>query len=160
MLSRVSIGSKTTGFTLIELLITIAIISILTVIASPPLRQFTLRNTLSTEAERFMGALALTRSEAINRGVNVSLIPFNTNWDDGYAIYEGTASSGQLIRQFSAASGGYDLVTSASRYTFNFRGMLVTTAQDLTICHPSVAVGKTISITQSGISNMQVKNDC
>lgn len=61
------------GLTLIELLVTLSIAVILVTIAVPSFQDFFRRNRVDSAASDFMAALNYARSEAIRRGVNVSI---------------------------------------------------------------------------------------
>lgn len=65
--------SVSLGFTLIELLVTIAVAAILLGLAIPNFQSFFINNRLVTGANDFVAALNTARSEAIRRGVVVSL---------------------------------------------------------------------------------------
>ncbi len=62
-----------TGVTLIELLVTLSIAVILMAIAVPGFQDFFRRNRVDSAASEFVAALNYARSEAIRRGVRVSV---------------------------------------------------------------------------------------
>lgn len=61
------------GFTLIEMMVTVAIAAILLTVAVPGFQAFIANNRLSTQANAFVTALQLARSEAIKRNLNVTV---------------------------------------------------------------------------------------
>ena len=61
------------GFTLIEMMITVAIAALLLTTAIPSFQALITNNRLSTQANAFIGALQLARSEAIKRNLNVTV---------------------------------------------------------------------------------------
>lgn len=63
------------GFTLIELMTAVAILAIVTTIAVPGLATFVARQRLQAVSSELTAALALARSEAIQRGLPVLVIP-------------------------------------------------------------------------------------
>jgi prepilin-type N-terminal cleavage/methylation domain-containing protein len=81
------------GTTLVELMVTIAILAILAAIAAPSLDQMARRSKLDADTERLQSALALARSEAMKRNVNVSIIPNNGNYSRGWQIVTDDAAN-------------------------------------------------------------------
>ena len=65
--------NKSAGFTLVELIITIAIAAIVLVLGVPSFQDTIRNNQLATQTNQFVSALNLARSEAIKRGVRVTL---------------------------------------------------------------------------------------
>ena len=61
------------GVTLLELIVTLAIVAIVATLGVPGFQQMLRNNRLSTQTNEFLAALSLARSEAIKRGVRVSL---------------------------------------------------------------------------------------
>jgi len=82
------------GFTLIELMITLAVAVILLVIAVPSFRTMTISNRLTTTANAVVGALNITRMEAIKRNTGVQLCSNNAslNTSDTLGTACGTAT--------------------------------------------------------------------
>lgn len=86
---------RTRGFTLIELMIVVAVVAILVVVGVPALRDTLIRSRLSGEVQEFYGTLALARSEAIKRGLPVSICKSNNGtgctvgsaWRDGWIVF-------------------------------------------------------------------------
>lgn len=78
------------GFTLIELMITLVVVVILVSIAAPSFANMIRENRAATQANNLLSSLQVARSEAINRGVRVSMRRLsNTNsvWEDGWRIF-------------------------------------------------------------------------
>ena len=65
------------GFTLIELLTTLVVAAVLLTLGVPSYRQLAMDNRTSTEANDFVLALTIARSEAGKRGVAVSVTAAN-----------------------------------------------------------------------------------
>lgn len=81
------------GFTLIELMFTLAVAAILLSLAAPSFRD-TIKNTrLVTEVNNLASGLSFARSEAIKRGLFVTLCKSNDNatcsgnWQDGWIVF-------------------------------------------------------------------------
>ena len=75
-------NSHSQGFTLIELLITVAILGIVAVIATPSLQNFVLNNRIRTQAAALTSSLAFARTEAITRGTRVVTCSGTVSEDD------------------------------------------------------------------------------
>ena len=87
---------RISGFTLVELLFTVAIISILTLLATPSLSALIQDNRLITHTNEFIATLHFTRSEAIRRGERVTLCKgtiangcdkSTQGWEQGWLIF-------------------------------------------------------------------------
>jgi len=86
---------RQTGVTLIELLVTISIAAILVAVAVPGFQDFFRRNRIDAAASDLMAALSYARSEAIRRGVRVSVCRSDTGancttaqpWQSGWIVF-------------------------------------------------------------------------
>ncbi|MFJ9452561.1 GspH/FimT family pseudopilin [Herbaspirillum sp. NPDC101397] len=108
------------GFTLPELLIVLAIVGVLLAAGMPGLRSYTQSQQLAGAANAFLGALNLSRSEAIRRGGRVDLAPRDgVNWENGWVVFVNKPADAN--RQFDA---GDELIYSHDRLP---AGMVVTT---------------------------------
>lgn len=81
------------GFTLIELLITLVVAALVLGLAAPTFRDFTIRSQLSTSSNDLISAVTYARSEAIRRGLPVSICSSNDGatcsgtWSDGWITF-------------------------------------------------------------------------
>lgn len=104
------------GFTLVELMVTIAVASVLVVIAVPSFRNLTVSNALTTASNDLVGALNLARIEAIKRNASVQfcsdLAASNTSdalgsacGTQGGAVYVWTTGSPATVQVRDVSAG-------------------------------------------------------
>lgn len=86
------------GFSLIEVLLVLALSATLLLLAVPGMRGVIAVARLDAAIADYYGALALARSEAIRRGVRVSLRNSggSCNWGAGWQMFVDADSDGQL----------------------------------------------------------------
>lgn len=92
------------GFTLIELIVTIAVAAILLGVAVPSFQETIKNNRMAANVNEFIAALNLARSEAIKRGVPVTVCKGNAaacnnaaRWDDGWIVFaDGAGAAGTV----------------------------------------------------------------
>ena len=121
------------GFTVIELLTTISIAGIFMSIAIPNFSSTISNNRLITSTNEFVSALNYARSEAVTRGVQVSMENIGStsgNWDSGWNVFvdlngngifndtnstpcetnaDGSLKEDCLLKTYSALPAGYML---------------------------------------------------
>lgn len=116
------------GFTLVELMITLTIAGILLTIGVPSFQNMIRNNRTVTNANNLVTALNLARSEAIKRGVPVTVKRKGTtseNWDSGWDVFTDIDADGVLdddggtplcasgddclVRTYGPLSAGYTL---------------------------------------------------
>jgi type IV fimbrial biogenesis protein FimT len=141
---------KLRGFTLIEVLVTLAIMSILVMIATPSFKSMIQSNTMSSNVNSFLADVRYARSEAIKRGGNVVMcrsdapeatspacgIGSTNTWVTGWIIFHdlnngGTWNSGEPILRVQSPISSMDSITaSAATNMFSFKatGRLPSTA--------------------------------
>lgn len=117
------------GFTLIELLVTISVAGILLVVAVPAFREMILGNRLMSLTHETARAINLARSEAIKRGLRVSMCPSadGTNcandgrWEQGWILFadpntNGDFDAGDTLLRVHEAYGARTTVRTGSRF--------------------------------------------
>ena len=127
------------GFTLIELLVTIAIAAIVATIGIPSFSQSIRNSRLTTTANELISALNLAKSEAIKRGVQVTMRrkgATSKHWEDGWDVFvdsdgsnafnddgdakscetnpDGSPKEDCLLRTYEALPNGLTLITGGT----------------------------------------------
>lgn len=118
--------TKSLGFTLIELIVTISIAAILMGIAIPSFTSIINSTRLTTYANELVASLNLARSEAVKRGVQISVRrkgSANQNWDSGWDIFTDLDGDGALdddadtlLKTYPALTNGFTLRTGTVGY--------------------------------------------
>jgi prepilin-type N-terminal cleavage/methylation domain-containing protein len=165
LLSKFSNKRSLSGFTIIELLVAMAVAAVLLGLALPAFDTFIEQRSMTARVNGFISAVNLARSEAVNRGGQVSIQAMNAGnnadeWGPGYCVVVGTPGNcpndpAVLIRQFDNAgtatldaTGG---LNGLGTLTFNGRGLMTLGAQGtIEICEAGVTTGREIAINTIG----------
>jgi type IV fimbrial biogenesis protein FimT len=94
---------RAAGFSLLELMVALTVLGIGLGIAVPSFTDMTRRNRLATQTNSLMSALAIARSEAVKRGVAVTVCPAQT----------GSDSADQCSGESNWAENGWIVFTDA-----------------------------------------------
>lgn len=159
---------KQTGFTLVELMITLALAAIILTFAVPGF-QNTIRNTRApTQANTFVSALNLARSEAIKYGAIAhveAVAPVGGNeYGGGWRVWvdldndnvrDVGANPPEEVSEFPALAGNSVLASmdGTADVLFSGNGYLRTAFND-----PSTPLTKTYQLRISGCQNDQGRN--
>lgn len=124
-----------TGFTLIELIVAIAVMIILVSIAVPNFMAFIQGHRLTSQANDLVTVLNYARSEAIKRGVRVTVCSSNdgasclgsTTWDTGWIAFidtngDGVVGGEQIMQIRGALEAGNTLRSTIQRITYQNSG--------------------------------------
>jgi len=148
---------KFSGFTLIELMMTITILAVVLVVAVPNIRDMIVNNRLATQANNFIAALTVARSEAIKRRVTTRVQSWDVandsdtaNWALGWQVID--TSNAEVIREFNALQGGSTLTGGVTEIDYEASGVLGVAAQTFQLGHPECEGDqhRTISIGATG----------
>lgn len=127
------ISSRAKGVTLIELLVTLAVMAILAVIAMPSLRNTIRSNQVATANNALLADLSYARTEAVNRGLIVSVCPSSdglscngaTTYDAGWIVYSYTPGSAVANTPYTGAP-----TNPLLRYTQTRQGVSIQATDD------------------------------
>ena len=118
--ARVAPARRAAGVTLIELLLGVSVTAVLLALATPSFRGITASNRAASAESDLITALNLARSEALRRGVAVSLCASSDgatcadggDWSSGWIVFTDDSgapgvldSSDQLLQSWGAPQG-------------------------------------------------------
>lgn len=107
------------GFTLIELMVTISVLAVLLGVGVPSFQATIQGNRITTTANDLVAALQLARSEAVRRGVNVTVCSSNNQstcsgaWTNGWVV-RGPVAADPPFRVWPALRPGMTLVAGGN----------------------------------------------
>jgi type IV fimbrial biogenesis protein FimT len=123
------------GFTLLELMTALAVLGILLGIGVPALSNMSRNSQIAAESANLVSALNLARSEAIRRGVRVSICPAadmescvedDADWSGGWLLFEDNYGdmgvlndSDVLLQSWAAPANGVTVTSEAKFVTFS-----------------------------------------
>lgn len=131
------------GMTLIELLITITLIGALISLATPSFMDIAARNRMATAVNTLLAHLQLARSEAVKRGLRVTVCPSTDGstcaedaaWHAGYLVtLDGTNSSAILRASDSSNPAAIEIKSNRSQVTYQPEGTAGGSNQTFTFC--------------------------
>jgi type IV fimbrial biogenesis protein FimT len=106
------------GFTLVELMTTMVLMAVVLVVGIPSFQRIFESNSTTTQTNEVIAAMNLARSEAIRRGINVTVEAVAGGFQDGWCIHTGAGcgAPGELktypaMRRVVVDSAGVVLVT-------------------------------------------------
>lgn len=153
------------GFTLIELMITLSVMAILMAIALPNFQSFVQNSRITTQANSFITALMLARSEAVKRGSTVTVCRSTNgtgcsgvgNWENGWLVFvdangDGVVDAGDLpVQVGQALSGGNTLEGGGARVTYSGNGFTAGFNDTFSLCDSrGAAFSRRIIVSNQG----------
>lgn len=153
------------GFSLLELFVAVAVLAILTTLATPSMVELGRRMTITEHTNDLVGALTTAKSEAAKRGVIVGVVGASNDWSGGWQVYVDSNNDGALtgtdtvIGTYAALTNSYAVKTKVTggadaQVVFNALGALSTpaTQADINVCRPDhlAAQSTWIHVSASG----------
>jgi type IV fimbrial biogenesis protein FimT len=156
------------GFTLIELLVTLSIALIMMTVAVPSFLDLIRNNRLTSQANEFVLALASAKSEAVKRGVRVTVCSRATNatcaasttWDAGWLVFVdndggGTMNGADVVLQVRPPLEGGNTFRSAALNSVTFQNTgFANAAGNLRLCtgtNNDANHSRSIAVTLQGL---------
>jgi type IV fimbrial biogenesis protein FimT len=149
------------GVTLIEMMVAIAVMGVLLALAAPSFTETIRKNRIESAAQGFLNALNFARTEAIRRGMAVTVRKSGSQWENGYLAFVDANKNGEqdsseeTLRSWQALPSGYTLRTNANNFAnlvrYNARGEVDNNSVGgyFIVCHGSQTKGaKAVLITR------------
>ncbi|MFP5419491.1 MAG: GspH/FimT family pseudopilin [Gammaproteobacteria bacterium] len=114
--------NRAAGFTLVEMLVTVVVLAILAMIALPNYQAWVESSRITAQANDFLTALHLARSESVKRNAPVSVVAKGGDWADGWEVVDADAN---VLRDFPPLKGGSTLEGDDTTITFQPNGQIV-----------------------------------
>lgn len=114
------------GFTLVELMITLAVIGILAVIATPSMTALVNANRVNSAAGELVTAMQIARSEAVRRNARVSVCGnaacSSTNWNQVVVVHANPTDDDPAVIRTADAPSGVTITGPAAGIVFRPSG--------------------------------------
>lgn len=139
---------KSAGFTIIEALVVVAVIAILTTVATPSFIGVIARHRAKSAASDLQITLFRARSEALKRNANVTVSPVSSNWQNGWQILDAAS----VVLESYPAPKGVSIAGAPASVVYQSSGRVsATTAPSFLISsNGSASVQRCVSASTSG----------
>lgn len=138
------------GFSVIELMVTVAIVAILAAVALPSFTEAIARNRVAAQANDFIAAVNLARTEAVRRNAGAGVCSSSDNatcggtWSDGWIVWAtntATPANRDVLRagEFNPQDTFSGATTTVE---FSSRGALAAAAGPFTLEPTDCTAGK------------------
>lgn len=158
------------GFTLIELLVTLVVLAIVLAIGVPSLANFIENNRVTSQSNTLLAAVNLARSEAVKRGVAISIQGEPGGFADGWCVIAGELDGCQnardnnlMIKEFPAPDGVAIDEGGIAGITYNGRGYQAEPGANVRIeleppdCPGGVNGRRVVSVSLAGRASINVE---
>lgn len=158
---HMNINIRQTGLTLIELIVTLAVLSTLLAIGVPQLTSTSANSRLTTAINTLTGDLAFARTEAIKRGVPITVESTNADWAiNGWTVTENESGT-VTLRITPQLSANAALNTSGvTSVTFNANGRSAAAVTFILCDDRSGTFGKQVSLVATGQTFLTTRLQC
>ncbi|HTT09567.1 MAG TPA: GspH/FimT family pseudopilin [Burkholderiaceae bacterium] len=157
---------RASGFSLIELLVVLAIAAVLLGIGVPNMQQYIVSSRLSGASNDFFSALNVARSEAVRRGVQVTLATNGSagsrDFTSGWTMFvdtnaDGALTAGEEVLRVGAALDAPMTIFGSANFgsfiAFDATGRLTTGGGSFVICHGTSLVVDGIARARAVVIN-------
>jgi type IV fimbrial biogenesis protein FimT len=170
--------SRARGFSLIELIVVMAIAAVLLGIGVPNLSQYIVSSRLSGASNEFFTALNVARSEAVRRGVQVTLMTNaaanSRDWTSGWTMFvdsnrDGTLNAGEEVLRVGTALEApmtmYGSTNFGTSVGFDSSGRLTSGGGSFVICNGTslvvagLARSRAVLLNSAGRARMAVDSN-
>jgi type IV fimbrial biogenesis protein FimT len=166
---------RQSGFSLLEILISVAVMIIVLTIAIPNFTGVVRSNRLTTAVNDFVGALHLTRSEAVRAGGATICASDNqedcnsTDWHDGWIVFSDFNSDGNhdadepVIRASDSIPESVTIDSAKNVITYSGNGFLSEPGiQSVVFCNKGAKEldGREVKIGTAGRPNTEIYGSC
>jgi type IV fimbrial biogenesis protein FimT len=163
------------GVTLLELMIALSVLGVLLAIGVPSYTSITRGNMIAAQSSNLMQTFTLARSEALKRGLRVSVCPIGNDdtstcltandWAKGWMVFEddfggaGTVDPGDRTLQVFAPAEGITITTASASVVYLATAAVVTRADfDVSKSGCTGDQKRTVSVATTGRANSVRKN--